>query len=110
MSRKSGMSRDDLFGVNVGIVCILCEGVVKMCLNVIVNIIFNFVNLMVFIVVEVFKNYGCYDVCKFLGVMYFDVMRAKMFVVVVKGFDDLILVDVLVIGGYVGMMILLLLF
>ena len=104
--RKPGMSRDDLFGVNAGIVRTLCEGVAKTCPNAIVNIISNPVNSTVPIAAEVFKNHGCYDARKLLGVTHLDVMRAKTFVAAAKGFDDPTLVDVPVIGGHAGTTIL----
>ena len=104
--RKPGMSRDDLFGVNAGIVRTLCEGVAKTCPNAIVNIISNPVNSTVPIAAEVFKNHGCYDARKLLGVTHLDVMRAKTFVAAAKGLDDPTLVDVPVIGGHAGTTIL----
>lgn len=103
---KSGMTRDDLFAINVGIVRDLCVVCIEVCLNVLINIIFNLVNFMVLIVSEVFKKVGCYDLKKIFGVTTFDIVRSNTFVVEVKGLDinD---VDVFVIGGYVGIMILL---
>jgi malate dehydrogenase len=52
--RKPGMTRDDLFNINAGIVRTLCEGVAKCCPNAIVNIISNPVNSTVPIAAEVF--------------------------------------------------------
>ena len=42
--RKPGMTRDDLFNINAGIVRTLCEGIAKCCPNAIVNVISNPVN------------------------------------------------------------------
>ena len=78
--RKPGMSRDDLFGVNAGIVRTLCEGVAKTCPNAIVNIISNPVNSTVPIAVEVLKKYNAFDPRKVLGVTKLDVVRAETFV------------------------------
>ncbi|MBA0793223.1 hypothetical protein Gohar_017641, partial [Gossypium harknessii] len=54
--RKPGMTRDDLFNINAGIVKTLCEGVAKCCPNAIVNLISNPVNSTVPIAAEVFKK------------------------------------------------------
>jgi malate dehydrogenase len=71
--RKPGMTRDDLFNTNAGIVKALCEGIAKFCPGAIVNIISNPVNSTVPIAAEVFKKHGCYDPKRLLGV-------GKMFV------------------------------
>ena len=42
--RKPGMTRDDLFNINAGIVKTLCEGIAKCCPNAIINLISNPVN------------------------------------------------------------------
>ncbi|KAK1633197.1 hypothetical protein QYE76_007512 [Lolium multiflorum] len=54
--RKPGMTRDDLFNINAGIVRTLCEGIAKCCLNAIVNIISNPVNSTVPVAAEIFKK------------------------------------------------------
>lgn len=79
--RKPGMTRDDLFKINAGIVKTLCEGVAKCCPNAIVNLISNPVNSTVPIAAEVFKKAGTYDPKKLLGVTTLDVARANTFVV-----------------------------
>ena len=79
--RKPGMTRDDLFKINAGIVKTLCEGVAKCCPNAIVNLISNPVNSTVAIAAEVFKKAGTYDPKKLLGVTTLDVARANTFVV-----------------------------
>ena len=104
--RKPGMSRDDLFGVNAGIVRALCEAIARSCPNALVNIISNPVNSTVPIAAEVFKRSGCYDARKLMGVTHLDVMRARTFVAEAKGFDDPTIVDVPVIGGHAGATIL----
>ncbi|KAF5961113.1 hypothetical protein HYC85_002322 [Camellia sinensis] len=78
--RKPGMTRDDLFNINAGIVKTLCEGIAKCCPNAIVNVISNPVNSTVPIAAEVFKKAGTYDPKRLLGVTMLDVVRANTFV------------------------------
>lgn len=78
--RKPGMTRDDLFKINAGIVRDLTVGVAKYCPNAILNIISNPVNSTVPIAVEVLKKYNAFDPRKVLGVTKLDVMRAETFV------------------------------
>jgi malate dehydrogenase len=79
--RKPGMTRDDLFNINAGIVRTLCEGVAKCCPKAIVHIISNPVNSTVPIAAEVFKKAGVYDPQRLMGVTTLDVVRANTFVV-----------------------------
>ena len=79
--RKPGMTRDDLFKINAGIVKTLCEGISQYCPNAVVNIISNPVNSTVAIAAEVFKKAGTYNPRKLLGVTTLDVVRANTFVV-----------------------------
>ncbi|KAK6915049.1 Lactate/malate dehydrogenase, N-terminal [Dillenia turbinata] len=51
---KPGMTRDDFFNTNAGIVKTLCEGIVKCCPGAIVNLISNCVNSTVTIAAEKF--------------------------------------------------------
>jgi len=103
--RKPGMTRDDLFNTNAGIVKTLAEGCAKYCPGAIVNIISNPVNSTVPIAAEVFKKHGCYDPKKLLGVTTLDVVRSNTFIGELKGVDPS-LVDVPVIGGHAGITIL----
>jgi len=103
--RKPGMTRDDLFNTNAGIVKTLAEGVAKFCPGAIVNIISNPVNSTVPIAAEVFKKHGCYDPKRLLGVTTLDVVRSNTFVGELKGVDPA-LVDVPVVGGHAGITIL----
>ncbi|CAK9150589.1 unnamed protein product [Ilex paraguariensis] len=103
--RKPGMTRDDLFKINAGIVKTLCEGVAKCCPNAIVNLISNPVNSTVPITAEVFKKAGTYDPRRLLGVTMLDVVRANTFVAEVLGLDPRE-VDVPVVGGHAGVTIL----
>lgn len=79
--RKPGMTRDDLFNINAGIVKTLCEAIAKCCPKAIVNIISNPVNSTVPIAAEVFKKAGVFDPKRVLGVTMLDVVRANTFVV-----------------------------
>ncbi|OAY80987.1 Malate dehydrogenase, glyoxysomal [Ananas comosus] len=103
--RKPGMTRDDLFKINAGIVRTLCEGVAKCCPNAIVNLISNPVNSTVPIAAEVFKKAGTYNPKKLLGVTTLDVARANTFVAEVLGIDPRD-VNVPVVGGHAGVTIL----
>jgi len=97
--RKPGMTRDDLFKVNAGIVKSLIEGVVKQCPNAFVAIITNPVNSTVPIAAEVLKKAGVYNPKKLFGVSTLDVQRAQSFIGETKG-QDSSKVEVDVIGGH----------
>jgi malate dehydrogenase len=103
--RKPGMTRDDLFNINAGIVKSLIEGVAANCPNAIVNIISNPVNSTVPIAAEVMKKAGCYDPRKIMGVTTLDIVRANTFVAEAGGVavSDM---NVPVIGGHAGTTIL----
>ncbi|XP_047336332.1 malate dehydrogenase, glyoxysomal isoform X2 [Impatiens glandulifera] len=103
--RKPGMTRDDLFNINAGIVKTLCEGIAKCCPRAIVNVISNPVNSTVPIAAEVFKKAGTYDPKRLLGVTMLDVVRANTFVAEVLGLDPRD-VNVPVVGGHAGITIL----
>ena len=77
--RKPGMSRDDLFGVNAGIIAGLCRGIAASCPKAMVAIICNPVNSTVPIAAEVFKSRGCYNPKKLCGVTQLDLTRSKSF-------------------------------
>ncbi|KAE9456375.1 hypothetical protein C3L33_11719, partial [Rhododendron williamsianum] len=103
--RKPGMTRDDLFNINAGIVKSLCTAIAKYCPNALVNMISNPVNSTVPIAAEIFKKAGIYDEKKLFGVTTLDVVRAKTFYagkarVPVEG------VNVPVVGGHAGITIL----
>ena len=103
--RKPGMTRDDLFSINAGIVKNLCEACTKNCPKAILNIISNPVNSTVPIASEVYKKAGVYDPKKIFGVTTLDVVRSNTFISEAKGLDvnD---VDVPVVGGHAGITIL----
>ena len=73
------MSRDDLFGINAGIIAGLCRGIASACPNAMVAIICNPVNSTVPIAAEVFKSQGCYNPKKLCGVTQLDLTRSKSF-------------------------------
>lgn len=103
--RKPGMTRDDLFNINAGIVKTLCEGIAKCCPKAVVNVISNPVNSTVPIAAEIFKKAGTYDPRRLLGVTMLDVVRANTFVAEVLGLDPRE-VNVPVVGGHAGVTIL----
>lgn len=103
--RKPGMTRDDLFNINAGIVKSLCTAIAKYCPNALVNMISNPVNSTVPIAAEVFKKAGTYDEKKLFGVTMLDVVRAKTFYAA-KANIPVADVDVPVVGGHAGITIL----
>ena len=103
--RKPGMTRDDLFNINAGIVKTLIEGCAEHCPNALVNIISNPVNSTVPIAAEVLKAKGVYDPRRVFGVTTLDIVRSNTFVAEAKGFD-VVETDVPVIGGHAGITIL----
>eukprot|EP00934_Nitzschia_sp_Nitz4_P009010 Nitzschia sp. Nitz4//scaffold7_size249615//200769//201874//NITZ4_001203-RA/size249615-augustus-gene-0.39-mRNA-1//-1//CDS//3329558520//9000//frame0 len=103
--RKPGMTRDDLFNTNAGIVKNLVEACADYCPDAVLAIISNPVNSTVPIAAEVLKKKGVYDPKKVCGVTTLDVCRANTFVGAAMGKDPKE-VDVTVIGGHAGITIL----
>ena len=103
--RKPGMTRDDLFKINAGIVAGLVKACAKACPNALINMISNPVNSTVPIAAEVLKDAGVYDPRRLMGVTHLDVMRARTFVSQSKGGDPNA-IDVPVVGGHAGVTIL----
>ena len=103
--RKPGMTRDDLFNMNAGIVKKLVSAGTKACPNACYAIVTNPVNSTVPIAAEILKAAGVYDKRKLFGVTTLDVIRSNTFVAeaVGKSCDD---VNVSVIGGHSGVTIL----
>jgi malate dehydrogenase len=104
--RKPGMTRDDLFKINAGIVRDLATGIALHAPKAFVLVISNPVNSTVPIVAEVFKKHGVFDSKRLFGVTTLDVVRASTFVAEVVG--DLSLapqITVPVIGGHSGVTI-----
>ena len=103
--RKPGMTRDDLFNINAGIVRDLVAACAKTCPDAVLNVISNPVNSTVPIAAEVLKDAGVYDPRRLMGVTHLDVMRARTFVSQSKGGDPNA-IDVPVVGGHAGVTIL----
>jgi malate dehydrogenase len=103
--RKPGMTRDDLFNVNAGIVRDLTAAVATHAPAAILLVISNPVNSTVPIAAEVLKKRGAYDPKKLFGVTTLDVVRAKTFYAEKNGLETA-KVDVPVVGGHAGITIL----
>lgn len=103
--RKPGMTRDDLFNINAGIVKTLIKGVAEYSPRAWVAIISNPVNSTVPIAAETLKQAGVYDRTRLFGVTTLDVVRARAFVGEVTNTapED---VSIPVIGGHAGVTIL----
>ncbi|KAI9741885.1 MAG: hypothetical protein M1834_000274 [Cirrosporium novae-zelandiae] len=99
---KPGMTRDDLFKVNAGIVRTLITGVAQHCPKAFVLVISNPVNSTVPVAAEVLKEAGVYDPRKVFGVTTLDVVRAETFVADIAGRSDPTATIVPVIGGHSG--------
>lgn len=103
--RKPGMTRDQLFDINAGIVAGLVEGIAKTCPKAMICIISNPVNSTVPIAAEVLKKHGVYDEKRLFGVSTLDIVRSQKFIGVAKGIDPQN-VNVTCIGGHSGVTIL----
>lgn len=103
--RKPGMTRDDLFNINAGIVQGIANAVAEACPKAMLCIISNPVNSTVPIMAETLAKAGCYDPKRLFGVTTLDITRANTFVAENQGMDvkDL---NVKVIGGHAGTTIL----
>ncbi|EWC45106.1 cytoplasmic malate dehydrogenase [Drechslerella stenobrocha 248] len=99
--RKPGMTRDDLFKINAGIVRDLVTGVAKFCPKAFVLVISNPVNSTVPIAAEILKQHNVFDATRLFGVTSLDVVRASTFVADVVG-GDRTKYRVPVVGGHSG--------
>jgi len=97
--RKPGMTRDDLFNVNAGILKGIIESVAKNCPNALIGVITNPVNSTIPIAAEVLKAKGVYNPKKLFGISTLDVVRAETFVGESKGKNPLKL-KIDVVGGH----------
>ncbi|KAJ3057186.1 malate DEHYDROGENASE, NAD-dependent [Rhizophlyctis rosea] len=102
--RKPGMTRDDLFNINAGIVKGIATAIAKNSPKAFVAVISNPVNSTVPIVAEVLKQHGVYDPKRVFGVTTLDIVRANTFVGELKGADSQTL-SIPVIGGHSGVTI-----
>ncbi|KAI0246336.1 NAD-malate dehydrogenase [Lactifluus subvellereus] len=104
--RKPGMTRDDLFKINAGIVHDLAVGIATTAPRAFVLVISNPVNSTVPIVAEVFRKQGIFDPRRLFGVTTLDVVRASTFVAEIIGdlskSSDIV---VPVVGGHSGVTI-----
>lgn len=99
--RKPGMTRQDLFAINAGIVAGIADCIAEVCPNALVGIISNPVNSTVPIFCETMKKHGKLNPKKIFGVSTLDILRANTFVAELKGLD-VNKVNVPVIGGHSG--------
>ncbi|KAK5979652.1 hypothetical protein GCK32_009791 [Trichostrongylus colubriformis] len=99
--RKPGMTRDDLFNTNAGIVRDIVEVIAVEAPKAMIAIITNPVNSTVPIASEVMKKHGVYDKRRIFGVTTLDVVRAQAFVAELKKLDPTNTV-VPVVGGHAG--------
>ncbi|OQO03453.1 hypothetical protein B0A48_10117 [Cryoendolithus antarcticus] len=100
--RKPGMTRDDLFKINAGIVKGLIEGIAETCPDAYILVISNPVNSTVPIAAEVLKKAGKFNPQKLFGVTTLDVVRAETFVAELSGEKDPAKTVIPVIGGHSG--------
>ncbi|KAI9718967.1 MAG: hypothetical protein M1812_003852 [Candelaria pacifica] len=100
--RKPGMTRDDLFKINAGIVQTLAKGIAEFSPKAFVLVISNPVNSTVPIAAEVLKNAGVFDAKRLFGVTTLDVVRAETFVGELTGTKDSSKTVIPVVGGHSG--------
>ncbi|OBT48366.1 malate dehydrogenase, NAD-dependent [Pseudogymnoascus sp. WSF 3629] len=100
--RKPGMTRDDLFNINAGIVKGLIEVIADVAPNAFILIISNPVNSTVPIAAEVLKAKGVFNPQRLFGVTTLDVVRAETFVAEITGAKNPQETTIPVIGGHSG--------
>ncbi|KAF1346658.1 malate dehydrogenase [Delphinella strobiligena] len=100
--RKPGMTRDDLFKINAGIVRDLVKGIAEYAPKAYVLVISNPVNSTVPIAAEVLKAANVFDPKKLFGVTTLDVVRAETFVAEITGEKNPAKTVIPVIGGHSG--------
>lgn len=101
VARKPGMTRDDLFNINAGIIANLVRNCARVCPKACICIITNPVNSTVPLAAEVLKAEGVYDKHRLFGVSALDVLRSETFLAAELGISNQrILVPV--IGGHSG--------
>lgn len=102
--RKPGMTRDDLFNTNAGIVRDVAEVSAKTCPNAFFGLITNPVNSTLPIASEVYKNNNCYDPKRIFGITLLDIVRAQTFISELKNLD-VQKTKIPVVGGHSGVTI-----
>lgn len=101
VARKPGMTRDDLFNINAGIIANLVRNIAKTCPKACICIITNPVNSTVPLAAEVLKEEGVYDKHRLFGISVLDVLRSETFLAEELGISNQrILVPV--VGGHSG--------
>ncbi|KAJ2608172.1 hypothetical protein H4S08_004549 [Coemansia sp. RSA 1365] len=100
--RKPGMTRDDLFKINAGIVKTLVEAIAENSPRAFIAVISNPVNSTVPIAAEVLKAKGVFDPRRLFGVTTLDVVRASRFVRDLRSNIDAASLRVPVVGGHSG--------
>ncbi len=101
VARKPGMTRDDLFNINAGIVRDLVTAVAATAPSAVIAIITNPVNSMIPLAAEVLKKAGKYNPRKLFGISSLDVLRTETFLAQKLGYKAGSL-SVNVIGGHSG--------
>lgn len=99
--RKPGMTRDDLFNINAGIVKGLIEVAAEVAPKAFILVISNPVNSTVPISAEVLKARGVFNPQRLFGVTTLDIVRAETFVSEISG-KAVSELTVPVIGGHSG--------
>jgi len=99
---KPGMTRDDLFKINAGIVKGLIEVIAEVAPKAYILIISNPVNSTVPIAAEVLKAKGVFDPKRLFGVTTLDVVRAETFVAEIVGEKTPSSLTIPVVGGHSG--------
>ncbi|CCH59900.1 hypothetical protein TBLA_0C00860 [Henningerozyma blattae CBS 6284] len=102
--RKPGMSRDDLFSINAGIVRDLATAAANNCPNASILVISNPVNSTVPVVAQTFRKLGVYNPRKLFGVTTLDSVRASRFISELQNTDPT-KEFVSIIGGHSGITI-----
>merc|ERR1719401_2852039 len=103
MTRKPGMTRDDLFKTNAGIAKGIVEACAKYCPQAVLGMIVNPVNSIVPAMAELYKKKGL-DPMRIVGVTTLDCVRANKFVAEITGRHPST-IEVPVIGGHAGVTI-----
>ncbi|KAI0406606.1 malate dehydrogenase [Xylaria palmicola] len=100
--RKPGMTRDDLFNINAGIVKGLIEIAAEVAPKAFILVISNPVNSTVPIAAEVLKAKGVFNPQRLFGVTTLDIVRAETFVAEIVGKKTGSELTIPVIGGHSG--------
>ncbi|VUC23300.1 unnamed protein product [Clonostachys rosea] len=100
--RKPGMTRDDLFNINAGIVKGLIETAAEVAPNAFILVISNPVNSTVPISAEVLKGKGVFNAQRLFGVTTLDIVRAETFVAGIIGESQPQKLTIPVVGGHSG--------